>query len=375
METFEQYAERVISGLSDPEIVDTDQLRSPLEGAFDDLNDQLIKISEASQIPTLGSDISSEDINDIENGILASGLEALAFYKSIHYKSAPPFRGEWGIFIYDHALSYLSQEINNYYPKKYTLSECLEKSFWLLYFHERFHFRFDSWAISQESATGKPLYVNYRNSVYRSFHPLIFIYEESLANLHSLSSVSRHGIYEYAKQFMLNQPGAYSNIIGIDRNEFKSKLAAQLFHGRGQFLGVPVLTLPEHSHYLATPENAASIDRQCPIFIVQGISASRFIVPNISLPAVSEIEKKYLKKYLSGKESRTDHKYFIIDNGEKIKCPNPHNKNLRLHEFTNIVKKSGLTTNEYFEERARTKVWKKDVPRNTPKPSLLREMA
>jgi len=373
MEPFENYAERVISGLSDPDIIDPEQIKSPLEGILNDVNGQLAEIEDITQLPTLIDRIGKHEALDIENGILASGLEALAFYKSIHHKAAPPFKGKWGIFIFDHALMYLTQEMANFYPKTFTSTELLERAFWLLYSHERFHFRFDCWAISQESATGSPLYENYRNSVYRSFHPNEFIYEESLANLHSLSSVARHGISKYAKQFMLCQPGAYSNIIGIDRDAFRSKLAAQLFHGLGQVLGVR--RLPEHNQYLANPKNSSLLDRECPVFVVQGVFPSLFVIPSLSLPSVSEIERKYLKKYLNGDEKRTDHKYFIIDNGEKIKCPNPHNKIVRLYEFNNIVKKSGLTTKEYFEERDNTKNWKKNVPRKHPKPSLLRRVA
>jgi len=370
MKTFEEYAEGVISGLSKPDDINLDQLQSPLEGILNDLNGHLIELNDVSQVQRAEEILETQDIYEIENGVLASGIDSLAFYKSIHYKSAAPFKGKWGIFIFDHALTYLSQEISDFYPKKYTHSQCIENSFWLLYFHERFHFRFDCWVISHESATSKPLYENYRNSVYRTCHPSELVYEETLANLHSLSSIARYGIHEFARQFMLSQPGAYSNITGINRDDFRSRLAAQLFHGRNQLLRNP-FTLPEHNQYLANPKNTALLDKECPLFLVQGISASRFVVPNISLPTVSDIKDKYLKKYLNGKNITTDHTYFKIDNGEKVKCPNPHNKNVKLKEFNNIVKKSGLTIKQYFEEKKNTRNWKKDVPRETAKPSLL----
>ena len=169
---------------------------------------------------------------------------------------------------------------------------------------------------------------------------------------------------------MLCQPEAYSNIVNVNQNEFRSRLAAQLFYGVGQIMGSPVFELPEHNLYLAHPRERVTSDKQCPVYVVRGVSASRLVKPNISLPLLSEIEKKYLKKYLNGKEIRTDHKYFKIDNGEKIKCPNPHFKNVRLHEFKNIVRKSGLTVSEYFDERKATKKWKKNTPRKYPKKSL-----
>lgn len=372
MGTFEEYAERIISGLFDPEPIDPEQFRSPLEGVLTDLDGEPIEINDPSDIRNYGDLVETEEAGVVEDGVLSSGLEALAFYKSIHHKNSPPFRGKWGIYVFDYALGYLQSDIEEFYPGRFTLSERIDAAFWLLYFHERFHYRFDRWAISLESATTKPLYENYRNGVYRSFHPNIFIYEESLANLHSLSSIARYGIHDFAKEFMLSQPGAYSNIIGIDRELFRSRLAAQLLHGRASILGVPASGLPEHSQYLAHPKDGKHLDKECPTFIIRGFSASRFVVPSITLPTVREIAGGYLAKYLDGREIQTDHRYFVIDNGEKVKCPNPHNKILKLREFDNIVKKSGITKDEYFKERARTKKWKKDVPRHNPKPSLLR---
>jgi hypothetical protein len=303
---------------------------------------------------------------------LASGIEALAFYKSIHNKIKRPFRGKWGTFIFDYALAYLYQELNRFYPDQFTHSKLIEKAFWFLYFHERFHFQFDSWSISMESATGKPLYENYLNGIYRVFHPDTLVYEESLANLHALSSISRFGIHKYAKEFMLCQPGAYSNIIGIDRDECRSRLAVQLLHGNASIIGTPARQLPEHSQYLANPKDTNLFDNECPIFLIQGVSASIFVKPSISLPKLTEIEGGFLQKYLNGRKTKSDHTYYVIDNGEKVRCPNPHNKNVTLSEFMNITKKSGLTSREFFEERENTNKWRKNVPRKISRPSLIR---
>ena len=57
---------------------------------------------------------------------------------------------------------------------------------------------------------------------------------------------------------------------------------------------------------------------------------------------------------------RTDHRYYTIDNGQKIKVPNPHAKNVALHEFSNIIKKAGLKQKEFYKERERTRVWKSE---------------
>ncbi len=376
MEPFEGYARRIVSGLPPAEAIPRDQYRSPLEDPLSGLLDGQLqplsidplnrKSDEPDRYPRIGSIESA----DIENCVLGSGLECMAFYKSIRHESAPPLPRFWGIFIFDYAVSYLANEITEFYSRQISANDAIRAALAFLYFHERFHFRFDAWAISQESSTGLPLYENYRNGVYRSFHPSEYVYEETLANLHALASIRSFGVHSFCKQFVLSQPGAYSNIEKETRQEFLARLAAQLFHGRGQFLPSPHFVLPEHVGYIAHHSASAQLDGECPVYLLQGVSPSRFLIPNISLPAISEIENGFLRKYLAGEEIQTDHKYFKIDNGEKIKCPNPHKKNVRLNEFNNIVGKAGLRTNEYFEQRQKTKGWRKEVPRPFPQNAL-----
>jgi hypothetical protein len=372
MESYEEYARRVINGLSTPDEINPDQLLSPMEGAYENLKGQLLDVDiEAGDLENTGENpqLLPFDVSDTENGILASGIESLAFYKSIHHENLPPFAGTWGIFIFDYSLDYLSEELQRHAPGKFSPRECKQRALKLLYFHERFHFRFDTWVLSAESATGKPLYENYRNNIYRAFHPQEYVYEESLANLHALSCIAKEGAFSFAKDFMLSQPGSYSNIAGVNRGEYRSCLAAQLFHGRKQIMNDP-FALPEHSEFLAQPKNPSLSDKWCPVRIVQGVSPSIFVIPSVTLPALGEIENGFLKKYLKGKEARTDHKYYKIDNGSKVKCPNPHDKHVRLYEFKNITGKAGLKIKEYFEQRDKTKKWRKNVPRNKIIPAL-----
>jgi hypothetical protein len=376
METFEDYAKRVIAGLAPPEQISADQYLSPLEEPFSGLFEEDFPVIAVNPLEPqldqidLGNKLDTEQIEAIENGVLGTGIECLAFYKSIRYQAVPPVPGYWGIFIFDYAISYVAEEIESYYDGRFSRSNARQASLALLYFHERFHFRFDAWAVSQESATGKSLYENYRRSVYRSFHPLEYVYEETLANLHALSSIRSFGIYQFAKEFVQSQPGCYSNIRAERRQNFLGQLAAQLFYGRGQFLGVPHFRLPEHVGYMVNHNSAKRLDRECPAYLIQGFSPQRFSVPNVSLPAISEIESGFLRKYLAGEEIRTDHKYFRIDNGSKVKCPNPHSKTVKLREFKNITGKAGLRTSEYFDERKRTNGWKKGTPRSYPKQPL-----
>ena len=66
--------------------------------------------------------------------------------------------------------------------------------------------------------------------------------------------------------------------------------------------------------------------------------------------------------------------YYIIDNGQKIKTPNPHNKQLKPWEFKGTLAKAGMTPKEYWKERARTRTWKKHIPRKPPKAPLMIEV-
>ena len=344
---------------------------SPLEEPFNRLHDKRLKPEKINPFdPQLGDShdyqkIDADQIITIENGILANGFECLAFYKSVRYKLVPPIRGFWGIFIFDYAVSYLAGEIQRYYEGQSVAENEWNAALAFLYFHERFHFRFDAWALSQESTTGKPLYENYRNHIYRAFHPQEFVFEETLANIHALTCIRSYGIQSFCREFVESQPGAYSNIKYATRKKLLGVLAAQLVE-----TNVLGSELPEHAGYIAHHRSASTLDKECPVYLLRGLSPQMFVVSNISLPNISEIENGFLRKYLAGELTRSDHKYFKIDNGEKIKCPNPHSKDIRLYEFKNIVGKAGLRTSEYFEQRRHTNVWQKEIPRSYPKRSL-----
>lgn len=375
MESFETYAQRVISGLEDSNI-QRDEIQSIIPSIFAPLSDipcELTPIDpeqESFDLPR--SDYADKDSETqvVGDGIISSGIEALAFYKSIHFLHEAPFPGKWGIFILDYGIRYIADGIDRHYPGKYTPPERDALAFKLLYFHERFHYRFDSWVLSIESATAKPLYLDYQ-WFYNKFLPTgCPIYEESLANLHALSCVTPLGIYSYARQFMLGQPGSYADIINVDQADYRGRLAAQLFHGNSQFLGVPAFTLPEHAEFLAQPKNPKKSDRWCPTYVITGVTPSRILKPIRGLPKLSEVKNGFLRKYLNGREDRTDHSYFRIDNGAKVKCPNPHEKEVRDYEFSDIIRKAGISVNEYFEERSKTGNWRKNVPRKEVKPPL-----
>ncbi len=112
--------------------------------------------------------------------------------------------------------------------------------------------------------------------------------------------------------------------------------------------------------------------KNCPQY---WISWSRLgnIVPNLITPELREIENDYVGKYLKGQKLKSsDHAYFKIDNGEKVKMPNPHSRTLKPYEFKNIISKAGMTIQDFWSERQKTKKWKRDTPRPMPLDPILK---
>ena len=68
-------------------------------------------------------------------------------------------------------------------------------------------------------------------------------------------------------------------------------------------------------------------------------------------------------------DHHSDHNYYRIDNGEKVKLPNPHSPDLTYREFHNIIGKAGMTSLQFYKERERTSVWRKEVPRSPVLPA------
>jgi hypothetical protein len=318
-------------------------------------------------------DLKDDEYESIDRGVWEDGFETLAFYKSLHFLNDSPFDGEWGIFIFDYAIRSVADEIQGYYPGKWHPEVYKEKATRFLYCHERFHFRFDAWALSHEAVAKKPLYEDYLRGFYRRFHPLEYVYEESLANNHAYISMRYEDIAEFMEDFLERQPGAYS-VFKPDLNEFRSRLAASFFHGADSIKGEPVNSCPEHASWIAAANGHMPLlkDGNCPVHVIRNCSPGDLVPPSIGgAPPTLKIYKKFVRNYLAGEfHSRTDHEYYTIDNGLKIKIPNPHEKQLKPWEFTGTLKKAGMSVKEYIKERARTNTWKKHVPRQPPKPPL-----
>jgi len=102
----------------------------------------------------------------------------------------------------------------------------------------------------------------------------------------------------------------------------------------------------------------------CPVYWIDWTKGGKSILVPFAA-SISEIEDDFIKRYLAGVPDRhSDHPYYRIDNGELIKVPNRHRADVIDPEFRNIIGKAGMTSTQFWKERARTSIWRKGVPRS-----------
>lgn len=395
MSYFEDWADPIIEQLppSDTELSEIEVCRDDsippirevlgkVEGDLNEINSDILHKSTSvdNNQPSSRTDdgllkhrkIDREDSVAIEEGVWIYGLESLAFYKSIHFRKDRPFPGKWGIFIFDYALTWLSDEIESFYPGSFSALDRMLKAFKLIHRHERFHFYLDAWVIGHEGIQKTPLYANYNSLIYQRWHPYESCVEESLANRHALDGLRLEGIRDFVTDFMSRQPGAYAKFMK-KQETLRADLATQVLYCEDQMVAKLSGRGPSHDQipFLAYGRNSLINDSACPIYRIHSFKPSSLILPGFATPSLREHED-FVKRYLAGTPaSTTDHGHYIIDNGERLKMPNPHKDRLKGTEFHNNRKKAGMTTTEYQDERRRTKTWRRDVPRSEPKRRIM----
>jgi len=380
MASFEDYALPIILELPEAERFDppknqeeAESNRIPIGSILEGIDGETvqIKIDGSEQLSGQIVDIiSREELNDelreaVEQGLWEYGFDTLAFYKSIHLLKRPPFPGKWGIFIFSHAVQTTAGEIGLYYPGTWTWQETILKALWFLHRHERYHWHIDAWTIAQEAIQWRPLYENYLNYFYRYFYPAL-TFEEALANRHALISMRREGITSFIHDFMSRQPGMYCKY-SDDKKMLRARLAGQILGGPNSILGAPGVKRERYDQepWIGNRHSWILWDGYCPTYIIPKSNFTNIFPSGIGAPGFKE-NNDFITRYLDGKpHTTTDHDFYIIDNGEKVKMPNPHSKVDRLKpwEFKGILSKAGMTPTEYRDERARTRMWKNNIPR------------
>jgi hypothetical protein len=312
--------------------------------------------------------LDDEEREILDRGIYAGGIDVLAFYKSPHRLKREPFHGRWGIFIFAQGAKSVAEEIDLYYPGKWGKTQCILKALKFIHRHERFHWYIDAWTIQHEAINNKPLYENYLNFYYAHLHPHGTV-EEALANRHAYFSMRRDGITDFMYDFMLRQPGMYARQ-REDPVEKRAKLAAHIIDGAGGIL-IPHRR-DDQEPWIGTARPWILADVYCPVYLITCSNLSKILAPHLCGPGFHEHEK-FVINYLSGKPlSRTDHDYFKIDNGEKLKMPNKHGKvdRLKSWELDNTLFKAGMKYCDYREQRDKTRTWTMHVPRPVAIPPL-----
>lgn len=384
---FEEAAERIIRSLPEPLIVDGDTdaghpWYESVEGELRRLDGFDISDDHIDQHRNFGDLIDNERYPDVDDStrsklqgrVFEDGLDALAFYKSYHFKDNAPFPGEWGIFLLDVGVRYVADDLQDYYPAAYSRDQAVRIAQLFLHRHERFHFRVDAWAFSMEAATHRALYEQYIRNVYAHIAPSTHCVEESLANEHAFQALKPLKIGRWMSSFMSVQPGAYANFrfkSASCKELTKAKLACQVIEGAGWLLEKPEQHGLIHAPFIGQAKYLSE-EESCPVFEVRIRNLSQLLSPLLPLPGRDEF-RKFVVGYLDGQaHSRTDHEKFRIDNNSIVRIPNKHKgeDRVRPYELCSTLRMAGMQNREYVEERTRTRVWTDPVPRDVVKAPL-----
>ena len=329
--------------------------------------------------------------NPPDGFIRRSGSNSLAFYKSFRFIDRLPFRGKWGIFLIDAGIAAVATEFIGQH-RALSRDEASNLAVTSLLEHERYHFWIDAWALAQEAL---PIEVRLKRYEYylemRQHLALTDLdVEESLANFHVLRRLQDRQLSDGTRFANLIRglfrqcPVPYS-VFQFGWEEAARKewwLASAVSNGLN--VAMTMMADPNSGVFYIERHVGRIVARSirpnrhvypvndpylCPVYLFKDkVYASR--VQPFQGPDRSEF-RKFLTGYLAGSPAkRTDHEFFKIDNGELIKFPNAHDKEIRGYELKNILLKAGMRHPDFVRERTATKEWRKGCPRPEPKPPL-----
>lgn len=328
----------------------------------------------------------SDVYNPIVDKVIEEGIETIAFYKSFRDVNRKPLKGYWGIFFIKSRVESLINDVQ--IDTSAGFDECVASTLRFLYGHEIYHYKVDAACLQQEAAARLRIYRPYRRLT-RSLS-INDWWEEAIANYYGLSALKPNETYrpmaadEFDRFFwtlVAASPGAYA--YGQDRNKVlhrtgpKGLMVNQLTHGLGlthstQHLGL--LSDTFHIQMLLSGYKALNQDdphlvpalglKNCPVYWLSWTHAGVVVPFKGAAVPLDEMKHGFIQNYLKGRpEKSTDHAFYRIDNGAKVKIPNPHHKEVMTHEFKNIVRKAGMQVVEFHKERIRTKKWTLHSPR------------
>lgn len=265
-------------------------------------NDVLIPVDDRWAVESAGRLISEgqssfplsrEDRELLDGGIREGGLDIYAFYKSPRYIGQHPYPGKWGIFYLEHGVARVKELIEASYPG---YGGTLRLAYEFLREHERFHLKFDLYALAVEANRGKALY----HPLHRAFrHHRIYQVEEALANRDAWEWAKRprNGIGDFAYDFMKLQPGAYARF-----DERKSELASELAANLLDLNLASSARRADQALWVANVPEELLRRSLCPEYFVRPTSLTYWINPSWKLPEVQIISEA--KAFASSLASR-----------------------------------------------------------------------
>jgi hypothetical protein len=335
----------------------------------DDEAQEIVEEIEPWGVPdSLGQE---EDVHEgAAAGVVEGGIEYLAFYKSFRDVKRSPAPNRWGIFFVKRRCAALATDMA--YSTGESFADCLDGLAAFLYSHELYHYHFDAQCLKMEATGGLPVYRPYRSLV--GSLPMDEWHEESIANYYGLQALKPNLHYpqtirDYLWDLVANSPGAYAG--GIDKWQWprKDKMvqqASQYMRHAGPAAWQDLIVSTIRSAINLPRSNERSFMRldHCPVYWIDWVKGGKSVLVPLTA-SVSEVNNDFVKRYLAGVlDHHSDHSFCRIDNGELVKLPNPHQRDVKNHEFHNIIGKAGMTSPQFYKERDRTAVWRKRVPRS-----------
>lgn len=380
---------QAIEGSIAPSLIDTEKNDSQTSTGeiFD---------GQEARVESIGDALPLNDVDDLDDvygsaigSIEEQGFDAIAFYKSFRFINSDPAPGYWGIFYIKNRVQSLMAEMSA--DTGLDKNICLESILRFLYAHEIYHYKVDALCLQNEAVSNNLIYRPYRN--YANHLPITDWFEESVANYYGFSALSRSystssgrgyecspEIKDYIKNLIFLSPGAYANGLDadvLDRSGPRGRLANQIVMGRNsltQSLSLSdqlfedvlfkQLLLDGFRNFSGDSFLVGDLAlKNCPVNFIS-LYRNGSLVPALTTIPLREMKEGFIKNYLDGKLDRvTDHEYYVIDNGETVKLPNGHDKDVRIYEFKNILDKAGVKVIDFWQQRNRTNKWKKYVPR------------
>jgi hypothetical protein len=254
-----------------------------------ELVDELIPIEYVLRDESQERSLTEDDRKLLDGAIREVGIDALAFYKSRRHVDAPPYPGVWGIFYLEHGVTRVAEMIEATYPGQ---GSSRDKALKFLREHERFHFKFDFYALSVEAKIGRALYGPLKHNFHR--HRIDQV-EEALANHYAWRWAKQKsvGLGDFAYDFMKLQPGAYARF-DERKIELAWELAANLLDGNLS----PTARREDEALWVGVVPKELS---RCPEYFVLPAALTDWIDPTWKLPEIRNIieasEVERLLKY------------------------------------------------------------------------------